>query len=133
MNWSIVAARWALLVVVLSLASGCFLLGAGAGAAGSIYFTDRGTSSLVEGSMESLAERTREVFQEMRIEPTKEETAPDGGDMEIAGKNGPLDITVDLERKGPNSTLVQVSARRDGVAWNKDYAKMVLERIVAAQ
>lgn len=131
MNRSIVAARCALLVVALSLTSGCFLLGAGAGAVGSIYFTDRGTSSLAEGSLEALAERTRAVFEEMQIEPTGEETAPDGGDMEIAGKNGPLDITVDLERKGPSSTLVQVSARRDGVAWNKDYAKMVLERILA--
>jgi hypothetical protein len=133
MNRSIAAARWTLLASVLALTSGCFLLGAGAGAGAGIYFTDRGTSSLVEGSLEDLAERTREVFQEMRIEPTGEEVAEDGGDMELAGKNGPLDITVDLERKGPNSTLVQVSARREGVAWNKEYAKMVLERILAAQ
>lgn len=130
MHRSIVALRWTLMLLPLMLASGCFLIGAGAGAGAAIYLTDRGASSLTEGSIESLAQRTREVFQEMRIELSNETIADDQADMEFVGRNGPLDVTVDLERKGPTSTLVQVSARRDGVAWNKDYAQMVLERII---
>lgn len=130
MNRLIVAFRWVFVMALLASTSGCFLLGAGAGAGAAVYLTDRGTSSLANHSMEAVAQRARAVFGEMRIEMVDSTRAEDGGDMEYVGKNGPLDITVDLERKGPTSTLVQVSARRDGVVWMKDYAQMVLERII---
>ena len=123
--------RGAMLALALAILPGCLAAaGAGAGAASAAYLTGRSASSVVEGSLEDVAEDTRATFREMGIEPTGEQSSDSGNDLEIRGRNGELDLVVDLERTEPRLTLVEVSARANTVTWNEEYAKMVLNRII---
>ena len=53
-----------------------------------------------------------------------------GAKREFKGKQGDLDITVQLERQDTATTKVEVYARKNLAEWDKDYARQVLERIV---
>jgi hypothetical protein len=104
---------------------------AAAGAGAGIYLTTRGAESMVEGSIDNVADRTRAVLSEEGI-ALDESNFEEGGDKrEFKGKKGDLDVTVELERKGANTTRVEVSARENLAEWDKDYAQQLLSKIVA--
>ena len=124
--------RWAALVVAAALSgpvAGC-VAAAAAGAAGAVYATTRGAEALVSGSVDQVAERAQTVMKEMNIAPAAEKTETAGDKHELKGKQGDLDITIQMQRSDSSTTKVEVTARKNLAEWDKDYAKEVLTRIV---
>jgi hypothetical protein len=108
--------------------SGC-LFAAGAGAAGAIYYTDRGAESIVKGSVNQAFDAAKATFDELGIKETKRSSEENKRSLEGKDSTGERDMSVSIERDG-ESTKVQVVAKKSAVTWDKDYAKMVLEKIV---
>ena len=130
------------LVILLVLAAGglaptqgcvAAAVGAGAGIAGTAYFTSRGVKSVVKGSVPNLASRTRVVMAQMDIPLSATKSEKEGTKREFQGTSGNLDVTVTLERNDGQTTTVEVDARRNLVSWDKDFAKSLLDRIIATQ
>jgi hypothetical protein len=120
-------AAWLLAATASVVTTGC-LFAAGAGAAGAVYFTDRGAESLLDESVDKTYDAARETFQELGIRETK--TSSEADKRELEGSVDDRELTVKIERQD-QSTKVEVVARKTRVTWDKDYAKMVLEKIVS--
>jgi hypothetical protein len=124
--------RWAALVVAAALSgpvAGC-VAAAAAGAAGGVYATSRGAEALVSGSVDQVATRAQTVMKDLNIAPSGEKTETAGDKHELKGKQGDLDITIQMQRSDSATTKVEVYARKNLAEWDKDYAREVLERIV---
>jgi hypothetical protein len=111
------------------LSTGC-LAAAAAGAAGGVYLTSRGAEAVVEGSVSDVAARAQSVMGEMNIVKEDESTEDQGAKHVFKGKDGDLDVTIDISRETEKTTKVEVTARENLAEWDKDYAKRVLNRIV---
>ena len=119
------------IVLLLGVATvpGC-VAAVAAGAATGIYLTSRGAESLVQGSVNEVAQRTQAAFTSLTITPTGSSNDNGGDKREFKGKQGDLDVTVKLERKSPTTTQTEVTARKNLAEWDKDYAKAELSKIV---
>jgi hypothetical protein len=113
--------------------AGCLLAAAGAGAGGGIYFTERGVESIVPVSVDRAASATRKALDELKVRQTKSasEQREDGEQREIDGAAGGREVSVALKAQGKNSTRVQVIAKTSAVTWEKDFARAILDKIVA--
>ncbi len=111
------------------LSTGC-LAAAAAGAAGGVYLTTRGAEAVIEGSVDDVAGRAEAVMGEMGIVKEGESTENQGAKHVLEGKQGDLDITIDINRESATTAKVEVTARENLAEWDKDYAKEVLNRIV---
>jgi hypothetical protein len=120
---------WAVALMLAVTATGC-VAAAAAGAAGAIYATTRGVESLVSGSIDDVAARTQAVMREMGITMVGSSTDEGGAKREFKGKQGDLDVTVQLQQQDSATSKVEVYARKNLAEWDKDYARQVLERIV---
>jgi hypothetical protein len=127
---SIAPIRWALVLGLVAPATGCVAAAAAAGAGAGVYLTSRGAESLVESSVDQLAARARAVMTEEAIVPDASSTENGGDKRELKGKKGDLDVTIQIERKDPKTTRVEVTARKNLAEWDKDYAQQILSRIV---
>ena len=119
--------------LVAGLVAGCVVAAAGAGAGGGIYFTQRGVESVVPASVDRTAAATKQAFDALKIRQTKAATeqADNGGEKrQIDGTADDRDISVTLTSDG-SSTRVQVVAKKSAVTWDKDFARAVLDKIVA--
>ena len=123
--------RWALAVVAAlsGPVAGC-AAGLAAGAAGGIYATTRGAEALVSGSVDQVAARAQTVMKDMNIAPSAEKTETSGDKHELKGKQGDLDITIQMQRSDSATTKVEVYARKNLAEWDKDAAKEVWARSV---
>jgi hypothetical protein len=125
---------WAGAAPALWLTGGCFLAAAGAGAGGGIYLTTRGVESVVPASLDRAAAGTKQAFGELKIRQTKAESQQDadgGARQQVEGTARERDVTVTLRAEGKNSTRVQVVAKTSALTWDKDFARTILDRIVA--
>lgn len=122
--------RLALLASSLSL-SGCFLVAAGAGAAGAIAYTNRGAAASVEGTVDGLFDRSVAAFQQMNIAESGRSTEDNGTERKLVGKRGDTEVTVELERESATLTKVEVVAAKNLVDYDKELAREVLSRIMA--
>jgi hypothetical protein len=111
------------------LSTGC-LAAAAAGAAGGVYLTSRGVEAVIEGSVDDVAARAESVMGEKNIVKQDESTEDQGAKHVLKGKDGDLDVTIEINRETPTTTKVEVTARENLAEWDKDYAKQVLNRIV---
>jgi hypothetical protein len=123
-------ARLALTAALLAPAGGCVAAAAGAGAGSAIYLTSRGASSTVNGSVNDVAARARSVLDSEGITITETKTESEGDERSFKGTKGDLDVSVDLKRETPTTTKTEVSARKNLAEWDKDYAKVLLNKIV---
>jgi uncharacterized protein (DUF58 family) len=127
-------ARMLALAVALGMAAAplgaCFAVGAGAGVAGAIYYTQRGASSLVDADVPTTFGKAQTAFRQMQVTQTGESTEDAGAKRKLTGKSGDLDVTVEMTRKSAKTTQVEVYARRNPVDWDKGFAKDLLSRIV---
>jgi hypothetical protein len=124
-------AKWALALALVLPTTGCLAAAAAAGAGAGIYLTSRGAESMVASSVDQVASRARQVMNEEGIVPDASSMENGGDKREFKGKKGDLDITIDIERKDPKTTRVEVTARKNLAEWDKDYAQHLLEKIVA--
>jgi len=113
--------------------SGCVVAAAGAGAGGGIYFTSRGVESVVTASLDAASEATERAFEELDIRRTGVDIDDEDARRVYRGEpsDGGPDVTVTLESEESGAVKVEVTARRGPVTWDKDYAREILERIVA--
>lgn len=111
----------------------CVVAAAGAGAGGGIYLTQRGVESVVPVTVDRVASATTRAFDELKIHQTKTSTEQesDGEKREIDGTAGDRDISVTIKAEQTNSARVQVVAKKSAVTWDKDFARTILDRIVA--
>ena len=127
---SLISAKWALALALALPTTACVAGAAAAGAGAGIYLTSRGAESMIEGSVNDVAEKTRAVLNEEGI-ALQESNFEDAGDKrEFKGKKDDLDVTVSLQRESDKTTKVEVSARKNLAEWDKDYAQRLLSRIV---
>jgi hypothetical protein len=119
-----------LFLLAIALPSTGCLAAAAAGAASGIYLTSRGAESVVEASVDELADRSEAVMREMGIAKDGESTEDGGARQVLKGKKGALDVTIDIERESESTAKVEVTARKNLAEWDKDYAKEVLNQIV---
>lgn len=124
------SAKWALALALVLPMAGCMAAAAAAGAGAGIYLTTRGAESTVEGSIDDVAARTRAVLNDEGIVLDESNLEKGGDKREFKGKKGDLDVTVELERKGSNTTRVEASARENLAEWDKEYAQELLSKIV---
>jgi hypothetical protein len=127
---SMTSAKWALALALVLPTAGCVAAAAAAGAGAGIYLTSRGAESMVEGSVDDVSARTRTVLNEEGIVLDESNLEKGGDKREFKGKKGDLDVSVELERKGANTTRVEVSARKNLAEWDKDYAQQLLSKII---
>jgi len=133
MRRSIITRSWAAAGPAALLLAGCVVAAAGAGAGGGIYFTQRGVESVVPATVERAAAATTQAFDELKVRQTKSQVEQgEGGEKrEIEGTAGDREVSVTLKPEGKNATRVQVVAKRTAVTWDKDFARSVLDKIVA--
>jgi hypothetical protein len=120
------------LAALPALATGC-LVAAAAGAGAAIHLSDRGAESLVTASVDQAYAATQQVFQDMNITEGKSSSEEDGGikTRELEGSTADRDITVTIKTEDTGAH-VEVVARTSAVTWDKDLARQILEKIVAA-
>ncbi|HKK07507.1 MAG TPA: DUF3568 family protein [Gemmatimonadota bacterium] len=110
------------------LASGCLAAAAGAGAGG-LYFTTRGVGQVVEGDVEQVTGATRQAFSNLGVDYKGQKDSDEGKTREVYGAVDGDDVTVGLEPKTDVATKVEVSVRKNAVAWDKDMARRIVEEI----
>ena len=111
-------------------ASGCFLVAAGAGAAGAIAYTNRGATSVVAGSVNQVFDRAAAAFQQAGISETGRSTENNGSERKLIGTKGEYEVTAELNRSTDSTTKVEITARKNAVEYDKEMAKDVLTRIL---
>ncbi len=118
------------LVLAAALASTGCLAAAAAGAAGGVYLTSRGAESVIAAPVDQVASRAEAVMGEMGIVKEGESTEDQGDKHVLKGKQGDLDVNIDITRESPTTSKLEVTARKNLAEWDKDYAKEVVNRIV---
>jgi hypothetical protein len=113
-------------------AGGCFLVAAGAGAAGAIAYTNRGATSVVPGSVDQAFDRAAAAFQQAGISETGRSTADNGRQRKLIGTKGEYEVTAELNHTTDSTTKVEITARKSAVEYDKEMAKDILNRIVSA-
>lgn len=104
---------------------------AGAGAGAAYYLTNRGAEGVATGSFDQVTENAIAVMNRMGIERTDPDVnEQDGDERELKGRYQDMDVVIELERRDENSTLVQVTAKKSEVNYEKDFAQQVVQEIV---
>jgi hypothetical protein len=111
-------------------AGGCFLVAAGAGAAGAIAYTNRGATSVVAGSVDQVFDRTGAAFQQSGVTETGRSTEDSGRQRTLTGTRGEYEVTAELNRETDSTTKVEVTARKSAVEYDRELAKEILNRIL---
>ena len=112
------------------IAGGCFLVAAGAGAAGAIAYTNRGASSVVAGSVDQVFTRTVAAFQQAGITETGRSTEDSGRERKLIGTKGEYEVTAELTWATESTAKVEITARKSPVEYDKEMAKDILNRIL---
>jgi hypothetical protein len=123
---------WALSAGAAVTTGGCVLAAAGAGAGGAVYVGDRGVESVVAAPVEKVYGATRTAFRDLGITESKTSNEQDGGVEKrvVAGSITDREVTASLKTQG-SGTHVEVIVKKTAVTWDKDFARKVLEKVVA--
>ena len=113
-------------------AGGCFLVAAGAGAAGAVAYTNRGATSSVAGTVDQVFDRAATAFQQAGITETGRSTENSGTQRKLIGTKGEYEVTAELNRASDSTTKVEITARKSAVEYDKEMAKDILNRILTA-
>jgi len=111
-------------------AGGCFLVAAGAGAAGAVAYTNRGASSVVAGTVDQVFDRSAAAFQQAGITETGRTTENSGRERKLIGTKGEYEVTAELHRSTDSTTKVEITARKSAVEYDKEMAKDILTRLL---
>ena len=112
------------------VAGGCFLVAAGAGAAGAIAYTNRGATSNIAGTVDQVFDRTVTAFQATGVAETGRSTANNGEQRKLVGTKGEYEVTAEINRSNETTSKVEVTAKKSAVEYDKELAKDVLNRIL---
>ena len=123
----------ALIAASTVTAGGCFLVAAGAGAAGAIAYTNRGATSVVAGTVDQVFDRAAAAFQQTGITETGRATENTGRQRKLIGTKGEYEVTAELNRATDSTTKVEITARKSAVEYDKELAKDILNRILTTK
>jgi hypothetical protein len=115
-----------------TVGAGACVAAAAAGAAGAVYATTRGVGSLVASPINRVVSSAESVMKDMGIVQDATSSDNGGAKRELKGKQGDLDVTIQMEQQDTATTKVEVYARKNLAEWDKDYARSVLDRIIHA-
>ncbi len=105
------------------------VLGAGAaGAGGYAAYTGRGAEADLKGDLVGLRERAEATYAAKGIKITERRSTVN--EQFLRGKTGDLEVTTTLKKEG-SLVHVDVVAREDTLKWDREYAKELLNDIVA--
>ena len=119
-----------LIVGMAGTFTGCIVAGAAAGAAGAVAYSDRGARSEVAVSVDSLARVVEATFSSMNISVTERTRKEDGSEQHLKGKTGETEINVDINQDQAPTTKIQITAHKNVVDYDKEYARDILKRIL---
>ncbi len=114
-------------------AGGCFLVAAGAGAAGAIAYTNRGATSVVAGTVDQVFVRAGAALQQAGITETGRSTENSGRQRKLIGTKGEYEVTAELNRTTDSTTKVEITAKKSAVEFDKELAKDILHRILTTR
>jgi hypothetical protein len=119
------------LVALTAAAAGCRGVPAEDGAPTGVYFRDQIAESVVRGDLPVVAAHAREVLAEMGVTVESREADPHDIDLEIrgAGPDGQA-VRVKLREDADENTRIRASVRKSAVEWDRQYARIIVERIV---
>jgi hypothetical protein len=119
------------LVALMAGAAGCRPIPAEDGVPTGIYFRDQVVESVVPGDLPVVAARTRAVLAELGVTVESREAEERDIDLEIRGA-GPYGqaVRVRLREDADENTRVRASVRKSAVEWDREYARIIVERIV---
>lgn len=119
------------LMALMADAAGCRPVPAEDGPMTGIYFRDQIAESVVPGDLPVVAARARAVLAEMGVTVESREADPHDIDLEIrgAGPDGQA-VRVKLREDADENTRVRASVRKSAVEWDRQYARIIVERIV---
>ena len=120
-------------LTLLAGAVGCstHAAAAGAGAGAAYYLTNRGAEGMATGSFDQVTQNALAVMDRMGIERTDPDVnEQDGDERELKGRYQDMDVVIELERRTDTNTLVQVTAKKSEVNYEKDFAQRVVQEIV---
>ena len=120
-----------LALALAATAPGCIVAAVAGGAAAGVYLTERGVQGTVDGSLPEVDRKTVEVLREMEITVSSREA--ERGEIEYRGAGSGRDVHVELIDDALETTRVTVSVRTGAARWDKDYARTIIDRIVAAE
>jgi len=123
--------RYAFLAAVVLPAGGCVTTTSGSGDTTPVSFTTEGTEAVVPRPIKTVATHTQEVLAKNGIKIDESKTGKGGDVQEYKGTANGLDVTVFLQRQAPEVTKVEVTAKKNLVEFNKDFAKKINEQIIA--
>jgi hypothetical protein len=125
-------AGWMMVAGMTAASAGCFLAAAGAGAAGAIHFTDRGVESQIGQPIAQVYDASQQAFKDMDITVKRTVNEQEGGAAKrtLEGSTSTRDVSVVLKSDG-GSTHVEVVAKKTAVTWDKDFARAIIDRILA--
>lgn len=111
--------------------SGCVAAAAGAGAGAGIYYTSRGVESIVPASVEATFSAAESTFEHFEIVQTSMKVEDGGVKRELKGESEArgIDVTVKFEEQ-EEGTHIEVTARKNLVEWDKDFAREIVAKIV---
>jgi hypothetical protein len=127
---TLISSKWALVLALALPTTACMAAAAAAGAGAGIYLTSRGAESIVQGSLPNVSDRAKAVMAEEGITLQESDSKEDGEKLELSGKKGDLDVSIELDREDSSTTKVEVSARKNLAEWDKEYAQRVLSKII---
>jgi hypothetical protein len=125
-------AALALGLATAAVATGGCVAAAAAGAAGAVYATTRGVESRVASPIDRVVASSEAVMKDMGIVQDATSSDNGGAKRELKGKQGDLDVTIQMEQEDTATTKVEVYARKNLAEWDKDYARSVLDKIIHA-
>lgn len=104
---------------------------AGAGAGAAYYLTNRGAEGMATGSFDEVTQNSITVMERMGITRTDPDlNEQDGDERELKGTIEDMDVVIELERRTDTNTLVQVTAKKSEVNYEKDFAQRIVQEIV---
>ena len=119
---------WASLFAISALVAGCIAAGTRPG--GEIYFTTHGAKAVVSGGVDDVEARTRRVLAKEGIAIDESSSKKGGDKREFKGDKGELTVTIEITYETPTTSKVEVTARKNLVVVDKDYARHILNQIV---
>jgi hypothetical protein len=113
--------------------AGCVAVAAaGAGAGGGYYFTSRGVGSEVEGSVDDVATRAQHVMKAEGVDIVETRSEDSGDKRAFRGQKGDLEVRIEITRHGDHASQAEISARKNLVQWDKEYARRLMDLLVRA-
>jgi hypothetical protein len=131
MSGHLLRSAWLALGALSMGAAGCTAIPPETGAPSGVYFRGRSAECIVPGDLPAVSALARAVLADLGVTVGTREADADDLDLEIRG-TGPdgRAVHVDLAEDADGNTRVRASARVNTVEWDRDYARIVVERIV---